>query len=222
MEKRKTKSFLILTSILCLLPLVFSLFVLEKLPDKIPIQWNLDGEVNTYGNTVLVAIGLPLLFFILNILVHVIVDNDPSNIKQVIVIKKVVSFILSLVSIIIVPSILLSALDYTINIIDIAVILVSVILIFVGNYLPKTRQNYSMGIRMPWTLNDSENWKKTHRFTGYLWTITGYVLLQANLFFMLVYKNDPIKSTLLIITILIISVCPLSYSFLLYKKSKVQ
>lgn len=47
------------------------------------------------------------------------------------------------------------------------------VFLVVGNYLPKTRQNYTIGIMIPWTPANEENWNRTHRFAGYLWMSGG-------------------------------------------------
>lgn len=47
----------------------------------------------------------------------------------------------------------------------------------VGNYLPKCKQTYTVGIRLPWTLADEDNWAYTHRLAGKVWTIGGLVIL---------------------------------------------
>ena len=56
-------------------------------------------------------------------------------------------------------------------------ILVSVIFIIMGNLIPKCRQTYTLGIRLPWTLASEENWNKTHRFAGKVWFIGGILSL---------------------------------------------
>lgn len=34
-----------------------------------------------------------------------------------------------------------------------------------------------MGIRLPWTLDNEDNWNHTHRFAGYAWIIAGVLTL---------------------------------------------
>lgn len=46
-----------------------------------------------------------------------------------------------------------------------------------GNYLPKTRQNWFLGIRTPWTLSSEYTWEKTHRLAGRLFFVVGFVCL---------------------------------------------
>ena len=52
-----------------------------------------------------------------------------------------------------------------------------VLFTLVGNYLPKCRQNTTMGIKVVWTLNNEENWNATHRFAGKLWVAAGLLTL---------------------------------------------
>lgn len=52
-----------------------------------------------------------------------------------------------------------------------------IMLIALGNYLPKCRQNYTIGIKLPWTLEDEDIWNRTHRFTGWLWIICGILFI---------------------------------------------
>ena len=47
------------------------------------------------------------------------------------------------------------------------------VFIIIGNYLPKCKQNYTVGIKLPWTLNSEENWNKTHRLAGYVFMLCG-------------------------------------------------
>ena len=57
-----------------------------------------------------------------------------------------------------------------------AQIFMGVVMIVIGNYLPKTRRNYIIGIRLPWTLENDENWSKTHRLAGKIWVLGGLLL----------------------------------------------
>ena len=79
----------------------------------------------------------------------------------------------------------------------------------VGNYLPKCRQNYTVGIKIPWTLHDEENWNHTHRMAGYLW-IFGGLLMIANIFL----KWD----WLVFAVVMVAVVVPTIYSYLYYRK----
>ena len=58
---------------------------------------------------------------------------------------------------------------------------VGVLFLAIGNYLPKTKRNETMGIRLPWTLASEENWNHTHRIAGFTWVILGLLMAAASL-----------------------------------------
>ena len=91
----------------------------------------------------------------------------------------------------------------------------SAALFVVGNYLPKCRQNYMIGIKLPWTLDNEENWDYTHRMAGKWWIIGGVltILLGFQKFV------DPIGAAVGII--LIVTLIPAIASYIYYKKHRV-
>ena len=99
-------------------------------------------------------------------------------------------------------------LDKEINVMVIVSLFVGFLLIVMGNYLPKTKRNYTVGIKLPWTLNSDENWRKTHRLGGYTFILGG-------LFFLISPFVE--NQYLILITIAIIFFIPMIYSFYLYK-----
>ena len=84
-----------------------------------------------------------------------------------------------------------------------------------GNYLPKCKQNYTMGYRIPWALQDTDNWNKTHRLAGYLWMLEGVVLIIVTL---LVREALVLAGVMAVLIILF--VVPVIYSYCLYKRKK--
>lgn len=71
------------------------------------------------------------------------------------------------------------AMDPDFNVMRPVAIATGVLLLAVGNYLGKARQNWFIGLRTPWTLADSTVWDKTHRFTGRGMVLGGLVLIVA-------------------------------------------
>ena len=67
-------------------------------------------------------------------------------------------------------------------------VLLGLIFVIMGNYMPKLKVNHTVGIRLPWTLQSEDNWHKTHRLAGKLWVLGGLILLlEAGLQFALSY-----------------------------------
>ena len=78
------------------------------------------------------------------------------------------------------------------------------------NYLPKCRQNFTMGYRLPWTLNDEDNWNKTNRLAGYVMVLGGILIIIMSFFDLAFWAVILFVGAILII--------PSVYSFLLYRK----
>ena len=56
-------------------------------------------------------------------------------------------------------------------------LLLGVMFIAIGNGLPKCKQNHTLGVRLPWTLQDPENWRRTHRVAGWSMSVAGVLVL---------------------------------------------
>jgi uncharacterized membrane protein len=92
----------------------------------------------------------------------------------------------------------------------IAPLLCGVLFVIIGNYMPKIKQNYTMGIKLPWTLNSVENWNKTHRFGGFVFVLMGlWMIISAVL---------RLHFILAILPALACTFLPVIYSYLLYRK----
>ena len=87
--------------------------------------------------------------------------------------------------------------------------IVGLLFILIGNYMPKCKQNYTTGIKVPWTLHSQENWNRTHRLAGWVWIIGGVAMI-VNSFLQLEW--------ILFLTIAALVLIPIGYSFLLFQK----
>lgn len=210
----KINKTLVISTILCIIPMIFSILLYNKLPEKIPTHFNINGEVDSYGSKFFVCILFPIILCIINLLLNIILNNDPKKQNHNEALLTIFKFIIPSISLIFIPSSILISLGFNINIAIIAPIFISIIFILIGNYLPKCRPNYTMGIRLPWTLNNENNWIKTHRLSGFLWVISGLILLLTTLI------NKNLSFYVLIISIILTVIIPCIYSFILYKKSK--
>ena len=83
----------------------------------------------------------------------------------------------------------------------------------IGNYLPKVKQNNTIGIRVIWTLQDEENWNATHRFSGKLWMASGILCMLCGLF-----EESMAALILYIVSIMAAAIISILYSYLFYKK----
>ena len=123
-------------------------------------------------------------------------------------------FILPVLFNIIFILILFNALGYGFNK-SFANIFIGIFFITTGNYLPKFSQNNTIGIRIPWTMNDEENWYKTHRFASKLYIILGILFIFSKFI-----QNDDIRFYISIMLFSIFIFLPLVYSYIIYKNKK--
>ena len=83
----------------------------------------------------------------------------------------------------------------------------------IGNYLPKVKQNNTIGIRVIWTLQDEENWNATHRFSGKIWVASSILCMFCGLF-----AESIAALVLYIVSIMAAAIISVLYSYLFYKK----
>jgi hypothetical protein len=94
--------------------------------------------------------------------------------------------------------------------------LFGILFVVMGNYMPKIKQNRTMGIKISWALNNEENWNKTHRLAGKLWVAGGLVLVATSFL--------PLKWAIAIMlsVFLVMMIVPVVYSYSIYRGHKKQ
>ena len=120
-----------------------------------------------------------------------------------------VLWLVPVVSVITCMSIYGLALGMDIDIGVIVNIMVGIMFIILGNYVHKVKQNYTVGMKLPWTLNSEENWNRINRMTGWILILSGLLFLMNSLL---------LKTEIVFAVILLVILVPMIYSFILYKK----
>ncbi|MDL2232930.1 DUF1648 domain-containing protein [Ruminococcaceae bacterium OttesenSCG-928-L11] len=208
-----------MTSLLCLVPMIFSALVYSRLPDQIAIHWNAAGEADNYVSKAIAAFGLPILFLLINLLLTKMrMRGDPENEAQTRAKAgwQIYVWTAPVLSVILVPVTLLIAMGAEIPMDLFASLLVGLVLVVCGNYLPKSRKNGFMGIKLPWTLSDETNWNKTHRLAGYLYIAGGVLLIICNFLLSNTIARLSVTGVVVVALILI----PILYSYTLYTRGK--
>lgn len=91
-------------------------------------------------------------------------------------------------------------------------LLIGLMFAAIGNYLPKCRQNYTIGIKIKWTLENEENWNATHRFGGKVWVFGGLFMMAC------VFLPESLIPLVLPVSIILLAAVPIIYSYLYHKK----
>ena len=205
---RKT---LIITSVVTILPMLIGILCWNRLPDVMATHFGINNEANGFSSKAIAVFGIPVFLLAVLWLGAFVTSHDPKkqNISQ-----KMFSLVLWIA-----PAISLAAaatmypinLGYELDITFFSGLLLGLMFIIIGNYLPKARQNYTIGIKIPWTLANEENWNRTHRLAGYLWMVCGILMV-------LISVMRLGQAQWLVGIILIMVLVPCIYSYWLHAK----
>ncbi len=206
---KANKKTLIITSIVTVLPMLIGVILWKRLPDTMATHFGIDNEANGFAGKAFAVFGLPAILLAVEWVGAFVTAHDPR--------KQNISPKLFVLSLWLVPVVSLAAaagiypynLGYKANMIVIVEMLLGVLFVIIGNYMPKARQNYTIGIKIPWTLANEENWNRTHRLAGYLWIAGGLLMIITGL-------TQVVSETWMIVIAAVMVLVPCGYSFWLH------
>ncbi len=195
----------------CLPIILFSLLgalFWHQLPNQIATHFSSEWVPNGWSSKPFTVIGLPLIFLIIQLIVVFFIENDPQNTRN----QTIVRYSYWLVPII--GSVCMLAIyGYAlgVNLASLRYfpeIFVALIFLAIGFILPYTKQNTTIGIKVPWTLHSEKNWNMTHHFAGKVFLVCG-----ACVFFLAFFA-----AKLIYLPIIAAIALPIAYSYFLYRK----
>ena len=208
---KQYKKTLILTSLIMLIPMIIGLLLWNQLPERVPSHWGINGEVDGWSSKTFTVFGLPALLIALQWVCVLASTADPKYKNYNPKMLKLVLWICPAISLIVNGMVYCAALGVEVPVETVMPLLVGAMFVVIGNWLPKCKQTYTMGIKLPWTYSSEENWRRTHRLGGFVWVAAGLLLL-GNLVF-----NSELLLMLLIFGAILI---PGVYSYWFYRKEK--
>ena len=176
MIKRTWKT-LVITSVMILLPILAGVILWDRLPEMIPSHWNAAGEIDDLSSKPFAVFGMPLIMLGFQWLCVLGTAADPKKHNHSDKILHLVLWIIPIINTLLSALIYAAALGKEVKIEMIMPVFVGLVLAIIGNYLPKCKQSYTIGIKLPWTLNSEENWNRTHRFAGRIWLVGGLLMM---------------------------------------------
>lgn len=210
----KHKWTLVITSVIILLPIVVGLLLWDKLPEQVPFHWGINGEVDGWATKTQAVFLMPLMMLGIQWLCSVLTQLDPKGKNHNNKMMGLVLWIIPVLNLFLHVMVWLQAFGRDINMAVIMPLFMGALFVVIGNYLPKCRQSYTVGIKLPWTLNDEENWNKTHRLAGKLWVAGGLLCIPCALL-------SGVWSFIVMMSILVVMCAiPTVYSYRFYKKNK--
>lgn len=213
MKKNRTE--LIIWTVLAI-PFIAALIVWDKLPYRMAIHFNFNGQADGFGNKPVGILMLPVI----NILIWVLLKFLPKFImtqqqldllsKRYNIIRLLVhSFITALYLVI-----LLYTLQHKTNVLLFIAYSILVLLLVTGNYLNNIKPNNFIGIRTPWTMKNVDVWRKTHYLTSRLWVAASLIMMCI-----IPFVSQLLLAKLLIVYFIIIAIPPFIYSYIVSKKT---
>ena len=212
---RKYRKTLFFTSLLTIFPILIGLILRKYLPDVMTTHWGFDGQPDGWTNTTAAIFGFPLMLLAFHWLLILVSSLDKSNRDKNEKVQKLVFWILPVLSNFVCCTVYGIALGKDFVPMS-SLALMGILFICLGNYMPKTRMNATIGIKISWTYSSEENWNATHRFAGRVWVIGGIAMLFSMLL--------PLKHgvTVMLLSIAVLVVAPMVYSYRYYRMQKAQ
>ncbi len=209
---KKKKLFLLVSSVLTLSPILAGLILWDELPEQMTTHWGMQGNADGFMPRALAVFALPLLILAIHFLCVWLTLRDHQNKEQNPKVLGMVLWISPLMSIYLNTIVYLWALGMDFDMSRGMFAVLGVIFLVFGNYLPKCKQNGTVGVRIPWVYTSEENWNRTHRLTGRVWFIMGFCYL------VFVFLPTVLIPYLLIATLIPMAVVPVLYSYCFYRK----
>jgi len=206
--------------LIMLIPPIYLAILWKQIPPSVPIHFDLKGNVDSYGTKRDLLI-LILSLTALNAIVYLVVSNiykiDPrknaaQNKDRLKRIAFGVSLYLSAIWIMLIYEIAHNDVSMTMKFVFIAMGLLFALL---GNNMYNIKPNYFAGLRLPWTLENEDNWRRTHHLAGRLWFFGGLVFAVITFFI-----NNNLIGYIAISMLTILIIIPIFYSYNIYKETK--
>lgn len=213
MKKINMKS-LIITSIVCLLPIICGLIFYNALPENIAIHWGIDNNPDGYFSKPAFVFEMPIIMVALQVFCCIVSDlsdkNPEANKKAVTVYK----WIIPVITVVMYAVTIAIALGNDLDIRKIVMIILGILFIISGNYMPKVRSDYYMNSKVFWVKNRDE------KLVNKAMKITAYGLIGFGILFILSILFDVAVSIAVVIAMILFSVYIYLYVYIKSRKER--
>ncbi|MFH1749483.1 MAG: SdpI family protein [bacterium] len=196
--------------------LVFIVAILAyfQLPETIPIHWGIEGTADRWGSKAEALFIIPGIMLAFLILLFYIPKIDPmkKHYASFADVYYLFGFMFLAYFALIYFAVIGQTLGYDFDFPKLIMVLMGLLLIFCGYIMPKIKQNWFFGIRLPWTLSSEKVWNKTHSFSKPWFIILGILTIILAFYDCVICLYVMIGGILLLILTLAI------YSYLEYSK----
>lgn len=215
-----------------MLPLIAAVFILQYMPDSVPMHYNASGSIDRWGSKYEILIlpasilGVALLFQIIIMVYEKKIsessdEKDKIRLSSNLKVMKIVSITVSLVFGVMCGFIMYNTWSVAkgnmdsqaVDMMKITAILMGVMLIVLGNFMPKTKRNHMVGMRIKWSLYNDITWRKSNLAASIFMMIAGFCTIVTAIF-----TGSMISLVMLMIYLSAAIIGSLIYSYGVYKK----
>jgi len=218
----KTREALIFQWLITLIPVIYYLSLWKLLPEEVPTHYNFNLNPDDFHSKgfmlgILIVMGLIVVgsnWLMLNKNNAIVASNQVNHPPQMINISWIITLFISGIMLLIV----MMTKNYCdnkpiLNFEKSLLLLITFLFMILGYFMKSVKQNYFFGIRTPWTLENEENWRKTHLLSSKVW-LRGGLLISLGLLFC----PENYTRSVFLIGVFFLVIIPLCYSYQLSKK----
>jgi uncharacterized membrane protein len=206
---------MVASAVIIVMMLILSAWAWVQIPpdQKIPVHWNLSGQVDRYGGKVEGLLGMPLLVLFLVGLFATITRIEPRKMNLQRSMKAYTAIWIAGLVVLLATHIfcILSALGRKMDINSAMPVLTGLVFMVTGNYMGKIRSNFFAGCRTPWTLSSDLSWSKSNRLGGKLFVLVGAITILTG------FMGNPSLWLIMISELILIGAIVYPYSYVIWK-----
>ncbi len=201
-----------IVTILSLIIAVTSIFIM---PDTIPTHFGPNGMPDAWGSKYFIFL-YPVVLIGVMLLAEPFKGIDPKLQNYARFEKYYYNFFFGFALFFLAVELanIAIAMGIHINVGSVICLLTGILMFFLGNMMPKIKQNYFFGIKTPWALADEENWYKTHRLGGKIFAVGGILIMLG------AFLPEELKVWTLVIALVPMVLVPYVYSAMLHKRGQ--
>lgn len=179
--KKVNWKILILTVIICLVPIISGIILYESLPNQMPIHFNINNKPDNYASKDFALFLIPVIMAFLQTFCCLISDIN-QNVKSV---KpkfiSIIKWLIPILTVLIYTIMLIVSLGNTVNVGRIICLFLGIMFLILGNYMPKMTYENSKNMIHPKPKNEKA-FRKMIKINGYGFITVGIILIIISFF----------------------------------------
>ncbi|HLO79938.1 MAG TPA: SdpI family protein [Chitinophagaceae bacterium] len=207
---------LLIVILFILLPVGYAFYLWPDLPATIPTHFGVDGKPDAWGKKESIFM-LPAIMGGVSLFVFLLLSNlrkfDPKRYGNTDdpIFRQFALLIVAFMNLMCLI-ILYNTVHQNMPINKMIFVFLGIFFAAMGLFMPRLRQNYFAGFRLPWTLENNENWTATHRVAGKWWVAGGAIQLVSAL-----VLDGKILFIVFFIIMMIMVIVPIVFSYNMFR-----